>query len=100
MFEDSQGALRLSEDGVRHAMHVAIPTNFIKDQVESDIIDLQYCKTALMRADCFTKPLSMSAYRKQRDAVGVLGPEGAVECSRQKKEHWNMDISHICRLFN
>ena len=69
--EDNQGALVWSTDGVRHAKHVSIRLNFVKEQVEFGAVRPVYCSTQQMTADILTKPLLRVAFEKHRDGLGV-----------------------------
>ena len=70
--EDNQGAVTWGQEGVRHAKHVSIRKNFVKENVQKGSIQLEYCATNDMTADVLTKPLLRLAFDKHRDELGVL----------------------------
>lgn len=70
--EDNQCAVIWGPEGVRHAKHVSIRKNFVKENVKHGIIRLVYCPTELMNADVLKKPLQRLAFERHRQALGVI----------------------------
>ena len=70
--EDNQGAVTWGQEGVRHAKHVFIRKNFVKENVDKGSIRLEYCETKKMTADILTKPLLRLAFDKHRDELGIF----------------------------
>ena len=68
---DNQGALIWGSEGVRHAKHVAIRVNFVKQEVDNKSILLAYCPSNSMPADILTKPLSRVVFQIHRESIGV-----------------------------
>ena len=72
LFVDNQGAAIWGKEGIRNAKHVSVRKNFVKELVQSGVIDVVYCKSEHNKADIFTKPLLRVKFRQQRDYVGVV----------------------------
>ena len=51
MFEDNQGAIVWSTEGVRHAKHVSIRRKFVLDNVKNGTVKVVYTLTTTMTAD-------------------------------------------------
>jgi hypothetical protein len=52
-----------------NSRHIDIRYFFIKDRLESDGFEVQYCPTEQMLADFFTKPLQGALFRRLRAVV-------------------------------
>lgn len=72
VFSNNQGALCRSIEGVRHAKHVSIRRNFVKEQIEAGIVKVEFCPSIGMTADIFTKPLPRVKFEQHRESLGVL----------------------------
>ncbi|GJT47282.1 hypothetical protein Tco_0955997 [Tanacetum coccineum] len=61
---DSQSTIALSCNIVQHPMtkHIVVRYHFIKEQVENDIVELYFVKTAYQLADIFTKALARERF--------------------------------------
>ena len=72
--EDNQSAICLSKNNVGHgrAKHIQIKYHFIKDMVANGSILLQYCPSADMLADIFTKGLSSERFSRLRALLGII----------------------------
>ncbi|GKB60767.1 hypothetical protein Tco_0916953 [Tanacetum coccineum] len=59
LYCDSQSAISLPFNIVQHSRtkHIAFRYHFIKEQVENEIVELYFVKTAYQLADIFTKAL-------------------------------------------
>ncbi len=70
---DNQGALAWAKNPVDHSRskHVDVQYHWIRELVVRRVIELQWVKTADMRADFLTKPLGRLALAKGRAAVGL-----------------------------
>ena len=73
IFEDNQAALCLAKNSTDHkrSKHIDLKYHFIRDQVASGKIAVQYCPTNKMIADIFTKPLSRDRFVKLRGDLGM-----------------------------
>nr|GEZ26919.1 ribonuclease H-like domain-containing protein [Tanacetum cinerariifolium] len=60
LYRDSQSIIALSCNTVQHSRmkHIAVKYHFIKEQVENEIVELYFVKTAYQLADIFTKALA------------------------------------------
>lgn len=72
LYEDNQGAITWTTTGVRNARHVTIRRNYVKEQVETGAVEMQYLPTSMMTADIFTKPMLRVSFEKHRLALGIL----------------------------
>ena len=66
---DNQGAFLWGSQGIRHAKHVSIRLNFVKECIERGILILLYCKSSEMVADILTMPLLRLAFEKHRNVL-------------------------------
>ena len=73
LYCDNQGAIRLSKDSTfhSHTKHIDIHFHFIRQTVSSRHIALQYCPTADIIADIFTKSLPHSKFQKFQQLLGL-----------------------------
>ena len=73
IYEDNQSAIAMTKNPQFHgkAKHIAIKYHFIREQVNDETIQIQYCPTREMVADIFTKGLNREQFCKLRDMAGV-----------------------------
>lgn len=73
LMEDNQGAIALAKNPVAHARtkHIDIRYHYIREAVQSGLIDLQYCPTHEMCADLLTKLLPKVQFERLRLALGM-----------------------------
>lgn len=73
LMEDNQGAIALAKNPIAHARtkHIDIRYHYIREALQSRLIDLQYCPTSEMNADLLTKPLPKGPFVKLRLALGM-----------------------------
>ena len=73
LYQDNQSAIKIEENGKRSSgqktKHMDNRYFWIKDRLESEGIQVEYCPTGKMLADFFTKPLQANLFRKFRDVV-------------------------------
>ena len=57
--KDTQGAICIAKNPVSHSStkHIDVRYHYVREAVNDDIINLQYCPTQEMVADILTKPL-------------------------------------------
>jgi hypothetical protein len=72
-YQDNQSTIRFERNGRNscgpNSRHIDIRYFFIKDRIDIEDIDVQYCPTEQMLADFFTKPLQGSLFRKFREVI-------------------------------
>ncbi len=72
-YQDNQSTIRFEKNGRKscgpNSRHIDIRYFFIKDRLELGDIDVQYCPTAQMLADFFTKPLQGNLFRMFRAVI-------------------------------
>jgi len=72
-FQDNQSAMRIEKNGRQScgdkSKHIHIRYFFIKDLLVRENITLEHCKTDIMVADYFTKPLQGSSFKQMRDYI-------------------------------
>ena len=77
-FQDNESAIRLEKNGKASSRnktrHINIRYFFIKDIIKRENITIKHCKTELMIADFFTKPLQGKLFRVIRDQILGLTP--------------------------
>ena len=70
LYQDNQSAILLEKNGRassgKRTRHLNIRYFFIADRVTTKEIEIQYCPTAEMRGDFFTKPLQGALFRRFR----------------------------------
>jgi hypothetical protein len=73
LFEDNQGAIALINDFrfSERTKHVDIRYFFIREKVAEGEFKVEYCTTALMLADIFTKALGRIAFERIRAFLGL-----------------------------
>lgn len=87
IFEDNQGAITWSREGVRSAKHVSIRMNFVKQQCDAGTILLEYCSTERMIAEILTKPLGRIKFEYHRDALGIRDANQMCRARRGVENH-------------
>lgn len=73
MFNDNQSAHKLCKNAMYHARtkHIDVRHHFIREVVNSSIIDLKYLCTSEMTADVLTKPLTKDKHEKFVISLGL-----------------------------
>ena len=72
VMQDNEAAIKLAENGFSSAMrtrHINIRYFFVKDRIAKGEIEVQYCPTKLMIADCLTKPVQGQLFLELRDLL-------------------------------
>jgi hypothetical protein len=72
---DNQGAIALAENPIHHARtkHLDVQLQFVRDHVERNTIELQYCPTNDMLADIMTKALARDKHARMCQLIGMDG---------------------------
>lgn len=73
LFTDNQAALALLHGamGSRRVKHIDIVYHFSREHVESGEVCFSFCPTGEMAADCLTKALGPTAFRKCKEKMGM-----------------------------
>ena len=50
----------------KRTKHIDVKYHFVRERLEDETVDLQYCPTELMEADLLTKALSKAKVEQQR----------------------------------
>ena len=73
LYQDNKSAILIEKNGKRssgkNTKHMDNRYFWIKDRINSEKIQVEYCPTEMMLADFFTKPLQGALFRKFRDVV-------------------------------
>ena len=71
IFCDNQSTIKLAKNPVYHARskHIEVHHHFVRDLIESQEVELQFCGTEDQLADIFTKALSIVKFTKFRDLL-------------------------------
>ena len=73
LFQDNKSTILLENNGKKssskHTRALNICYFFLMDQVKKGNIQVQYCPTAMMIADYFTKPLQGKLFSKFKKAI-------------------------------
>ena len=82
IFEDNQSAIRMAKNPQFHgrAKHIGIKFHFIREQVNTGTVELNYCPTEEMVADMLTKSLSRDKLAKMRTMAGLTNMPGHSVC--------------------
>jgi hypothetical protein len=77
LFEDNAAAIALIRDArfSERTKHVEIKYFFLREQVASGNLNLEYVETAQNIADIFTKPLGRTVFERLRALLGLLEPK-------------------------
>lgn len=70
---DSSSAIKLSRNPVMHgrSKHIDVRFHFLRQLVQTDMIELVHCNTLEQIADVMTKPLKLDDFVKMRTMLGV-----------------------------
>ena len=73
IFEDNQSCISMAKNPQYHgrAKHIDIKYHFIRDLINSKVIQLEYCCTNDMVADMMTKGLGREHFEKLRSLCGM-----------------------------
>ena len=71
--EDNQACMRYAKNSNFHgrAKHISIRYNFVKEFVNQEDVELVYCPSEKMKADIFTKGLSLKKFEELRRMINV-----------------------------
>ena len=85
--EDNQGCIKLAKNPSDHkrTKHIDICYHYSREKVLDGTIRLAYCRTDIMAADMFTKPLAAIRFSELRTIIGMhsnIQSSGSVKNSR------------------
>tara|TARA_B100000513_G_scaffold134466_1_gene60444 strand:- start:24 stop:4298 length:4275 start_codon:yes stop_codon:yes gene_type:complete len=71
IYQDNQACMAMAKNPTNHQRrkHIDIRYHFINEAIETNKVEVRYCKTEEMHADIFTKPLSRIKFEKHRCAI-------------------------------
>jgi hypothetical protein len=70
---DNQAAIKLMKHPIAsmRSKHIDVQHHFVRERVARGEALFEYCSTADMVADCLTKPLSVSCFKRCLAGMGV-----------------------------
>ena len=73
LLQDNQSTMKLINNGMwssgKRTRHLNIRYFFVTDQIQSGVLDVEYCPTEEMVADYLTKPTQGNTYRKLKGSL-------------------------------
>lgn len=79
IFCDNSSAIKLSKNPVMHrrTKHIDIRYHYLRELVEKQVVELEFCGTKQQIADGMTKPVKEAAFNEIRTVMGVCGVKQA-----------------------
>lgn len=77
LFVDNQSTIRMIRNPEFHhrTKHIDVRVHFIRELVEDEVIDLEYCPSENQLADVFTKPLVTQKFNRNIQCLGIAWKE-------------------------
>jgi hypothetical protein len=71
---DNTSAINISKNLVQHSKtkHIPIKYHFLREQVQDQVVKLEYVPSKEKIADIFTKPLPRESFEYLRQRLGVI----------------------------
>ena len=75
LHSDNQGSIKLAHNPVNHSRtkHIDVQHHFIRELVEQEVVQLQYCPSHVNVADVLTKALPREKHLQFARALGLFG---------------------------
>ena len=98
IFQDNKSAILLEANGKassgKRTKHINIRYFFVTDRIQKGDVEVEWCPTADMTGDFFTKPLQGALFKKFRDLIMGVVPHPEVgtgpEKSKSEKQKVNL----------
>ena len=73
LMEDNQGTIAIARNPIAHSRtkHIDIRYHYVREAIDNESVDVEFCPTTEMIADLLTKPLPKGQFGKLRQAMGV-----------------------------
>lgn len=70
---DNTSTIKLSKNPVMHrrTKHIDVRYHYLRELVEKEVIQLEFCGTKQQMADVMTKPIKEETFKEVREAMGV-----------------------------
>ena len=70
---DNQSTIRVIKDPIAHfrTKHIGIQTQFVRELIDTGIVEFQYLSTNKQLADCMTKPFTGVRLEELKVALGL-----------------------------
>jgi hypothetical protein len=85
LYQDNTSSILIEKNGrsscTKRTWHMNIRYFFIKDEVDAKRVRIEHCRTDVMLADFFTKPLQGAPFKKLRDEIMNIDPSSAYHSS-------------------
>jgi hypothetical protein len=75
LLSDNQGAISLAKNPKFHqrTKHIDTRYHFIRELVKMNVVNLEYCPTTEMVADCLTKAMPKASHEEGMVGIGLMG---------------------------
>jgi hypothetical protein len=96
ILEDNQPVIDLASDitaRIKKSKHFLVLVDYVKEQVEAGIIELNKVHTSLNRADILTKIVTGNEFRKK--ALGILGSHPDSPQTSATVDNTNEAVEHL-----
>ena len=73
IYEDNQSAIHIAQNPQYHSKtnHIDIKFHYVREKIQDDTVNLQYCPTTRMIADFMMKGLTYEKFLRLRTMAGV-----------------------------
>jgi hypothetical protein len=83
---DNQAAIALVKNPEFHARtkHLDVALHYVRELVEDELVNIHYCPTKDMLADCLTKPLPRTRLLRNVEGLGYISPSKKKQTLKHK----------------